>query len=72
MASLLCYRANMTLEEALKVVGSRNKIAKLLGCTRQNITRWAYDGIPLVRQYQLEELTDGKLKMQRPVSRKTA
>ena len=56
----------MTLEEALKVVGSRNKIAKLLGCTRQNITRWAHDGIPLVRQYQLEELTRGKLKMRRP------
>ena len=66
MASLLCYCAGMTLEEALKVVGSRNKIAKLLGCTRQNITRWADHGIPLVRQYQLEEKTGGKLKMKRP------
>ena len=52
----------MTLDEAIKVIGSRGKIAKLLGCTRQNITRWQFDGIPMLRQYQLEELTKGKLK----------
>jgi hypothetical protein len=37
-------------------------MAKALGCTRQNTTRWQTAGIPLVRQYQIEELTGRKLK----------
>ena len=58
----------MKFEDALKHYGSRNRIAKALGCTRQNITRWAFDGIPLVQQYRLEELTGGKLKRTEPVA----
>jgi len=52
----------MKFTDALEFYGSRNKIAKAIGCTRQNITRWAYDGIPLLQQYRLEEITGGKLK----------
>jgi DNA invertase Pin-like site-specific DNA recombinase len=52
----------MKFEDVLKYYGSRNKIAKALGCSRQNITRWAYDGVPKVRQYELEEKSRGKLK----------
>jgi len=47
----------MKFEDVLAYFGSRNKMAKALGCSRQNITRWAHKGIPLVRQYQIEELT---------------
>lgn len=52
----------MEFKEALKHYGSRNKIAKALGINRQAITRWADSGIPELRQYELEALTDGKLK----------
>ena len=52
----------MEFKEALKHYGSRNKIAKALGIHRQAITRWAYSGIPELRQYELETLTGGKLK----------
>lgn len=51
----------MTLKDALKHFGSRNKIAKALGIKRQAVTRWK-DGIPLLRQCQIELLTSGKLK----------
>ena len=54
--------AAMEFIDALRHFGSRNKIAKALGINRQAITRWAEAGIPLMRQYQLEELTGGKLK----------
>jgi DNA invertase Pin-like site-specific DNA recombinase len=53
---------HMKFEDVLKYYGSRNKIAKALGCSRQNITRWAYDGVPKVRQYEIEEKSRGKLK----------
>ena len=53
--------ATMNLQDALRHFGSRNKIAQALGVSRQSITRWR-DGIPLVQQYRIEELTKGKLK----------
>lgn len=56
----------MDLKDALQHFGSRNKLAKALGCTRQNITRWEWDGIPRVRQYEIERLTEGKLKADWP------
>jgi hypothetical protein len=52
----------MTFTEALRHYGSRNQIAKALGINRQAITRWAVSGIPVRRQFELEELTAGKLK----------
>jgi transcriptional repressor of cell division inhibition gene dicB len=55
---------DMTLIDAIKVLGSRNKIAQALGISRQAITRWKY-GIPEIQQYRLEELTKGKLKRKR-------
>lgn len=55
----------MNLDDALRIFGSRNKLSKALGCTRQNITRWAWDGIPELHQYKLEEITKGKLRRDR-------
>jgi hypothetical protein len=52
----------MEFTDALQYFGSRNKIAKALGCTRQNITRWAISGIPELQKYRIEEITGGKLK----------
>jgi hypothetical protein len=51
----------MKLQDAIGYFGSRNKIAKALGVTRQAITRWR-DGIPALQQYRIEEMTKGKLK----------
>jgi len=58
----------MTLRDALKHFGSRAQIARALGVSRQSITRWQH-GIPLRRQYELEDITGGKLKR---AARKTA
>jgi hypothetical protein len=54
----------MTLTDVLKVYKSRNKIAQLLGIKRQAVTAWV-NGIPVRRQYELEELSNGKLKRKR-------
>ena len=52
----------MTFDQVIEFYGSQANLARAIGCTRQNIARWRHDGVPLVRQYQIEEITGGKLK----------
>lgn len=52
----------MTFDQVIEFYGSQANLARAIGCTRQNIARWRHDGVPLVRQYQIEEITGGELK----------
>ena len=46
----------VTFDEARAFFGSGNKMAKAIGCTAQNISHWKRRGIPIVRQYQIDDL----------------
>ncbi len=52
----------MTYREILRHFGSQAEIARQAGVTVAAVKRWQQQGIPLPRQYQLQVLTDGKLK----------
>jgi hypothetical protein len=51
----------MTKEQAIRWAGNGMKLARLLGITRQAISLWpAGEPIPLLRQYQIDELKRSK------------
>ena len=53
----------MTYKQALKYFKKRCNLAAACGVTTQAVQRWKETGkIPLLRQYQIQEATDGELK----------
>lgn len=52
----------MTTKQAIRHFGSTLKLAMALRIERQAIYQWG-DSPPLLRQYQIEKLTNGKLKV---------
>lgn len=57
MLLFLCqatYTCGMTLEHAIKLAGSKNKLAQLLGITRMAVSQWKT--IPEKRIWQLKVL----------------
>lgn len=53
----------MTLDEVREYFGSDQKACQALNLNRQNFTLWRRRGyIPLVKQFEIEELTTGVLK----------
>ena len=57
--------SNMTKEQAIKHFGSVADLADALRVRTQAVYAWPEDSIPLLRQYQLERLTAGRLKVDR-------
>ena len=55
----------MNKKDAIKHFGNAANLAKALNVSRQAITLWG-DTVPLLRQYQLQELTNGELKARPP------
>lgn len=52
----------MTLFEVQAYFGTYYQACKSLGIAPQNMTKWKLKGyIPLLQQYRIAELTDGKL-----------
>ncbi|MDM5064021.1 Cro/CI family transcriptional regulator [Aeromonas salmonicida] len=51
----------MKKQDAIEHFGGANKLAQALGCRPQAISQWGND-VPKGRAYQIEVLTDGKLK----------
>jgi hypothetical protein len=56
---------NMTFDEAVSYFGSAYKLARALGLNPQSIKGWDKQ-IPILRQYQIELATEGKLKADFP------
>ncbi|WP_456267678.1 Cro/CI family transcriptional regulator [Kushneria sp. AK178] len=55
----------MTLDEAINYYGGRKiDLAKALGISASAITLWG-ESIPMLRQFQIESLTRGRLKADR-------
>lgn len=58
----------MTLEQVLEHFGIRSgDLAKKLGVTAGAVSQWKATGVPQGRQWQIEAMTGGKLKADRPV-----
>lgn len=51
----------MKLGDVVDYFGSKKKLSEALGISGPAISRWG-DEIPLARQYQIEVITNGKLK----------
>jgi len=50
----------MDIHKIIKHFGGTPKVCKALGVTKGAVSQWRQDGIPLLRQYQIEVLTGGK------------
>lgn len=59
--SLYKLRLIMKLQAVINHWGSKTNVAKALGLHKSAITNWG-DKVPQARQYQIEILTNGKLK----------
>ena len=55
----------MTKQQAIEHFGSGAALARALHVTRGAVSNWG-DEIPLGRQYEIEVLTEGKLRAERP------
>ncbi|MBD9415905.1 Cro/Cl family transcriptional regulator [Pseudomonas sp. PDM16] len=53
----------MKTKQAADHFGSKKKLAAALGISPSAITMWGED-VPELRQYQIEQLTKGKVKRQ--------
>lgn len=49
------------MQQVLKYFGTQAAIARALKIKPQAVTNWGGE-IPMLRQYELERITDGKLK----------
>lgn len=50
----------MDMKTLLKVFGSQSEIARKFGVSRQAVSKWMAEGLPLLRQYQAKEFLRGK------------
>ena len=52
----------MTFQELINHFGSQSAAAQAVGTSRQVVSAWKRNGIPLGRQYEIQFLTGGKLR----------
>lgn len=55
---------HQALNVAAAWAGGKGKLAQRLGISRQAIATWTARGVPLVRGFQIERMTDGLVKME--------
>lgn len=55
---------HQALNIAAAWAGGKGKLAKRLGISRQAIATWKARGVPLVRGFQIERMTEGLVKME--------
>ena len=51
----------MKTVDAIAFFKNKNRLAKALGITRCSVSHWG-ENVPALRAYQIERLTNGKLK----------
>jgi DNA-binding transcriptional regulator YdaS (Cro superfamily) len=52
----------MDFNELIAYYGTQQKAADAIGIHQSSVAEWKTNGIPIPRQYQIQVLTDGKLK----------
>ncbi len=62
----------MTYEQVLSYYGTAANIARAFDVRSASVAAWKRDGVPEVRQYQIEIATKGKLKADKPAMRDVA
>jgi hypothetical protein len=53
---------SMTYTQLVKKYGNANRAAKILGFSRQALSRWKTGGIPFESQYRIQQKTRGRLR----------
>lgn len=61
----------MTTDEVVKFFGSKAAIARALGCQASTVTMWGCEP-PKSRQWQLQVLSKGKLKVSADIKKRSA
>jgi DNA-binding transcriptional regulator YdaS (Cro superfamily) len=61
----------MTKQQAIDHYGSAANLARALGISRGAVTNWG-DKIPPSRQWEIEVLTEGALRAERPNGQRAA
>jgi transcriptional repressor of cell division inhibition gene dicB len=56
----------MTFQQVVDHFGSVRKIAEALGIGRKAVHAWKNIGVPILRQYQIQTLTNGALVAEPP------
>lgn len=51
----------MTFEDLISHFGTQAEAARAIGVTRGRVWQWRLEGIPLLRQFQIERITGGAL-----------
>lgn len=51
----------MTFEDLIEHFGSQAEAARAIGVTRGRVWQWRLEGIPTLRQFQIERITGGAL-----------
>lgn len=53
----------MTRSEAIEFFGSASELARKLGISYEAVRQWPEEKIPLLRQYEIRDLSSGVLKI---------
>lgn len=59
----MLYVPRMQIEDVIRHFGGRAQVAKALGLTDSAVYQWR-KRVPLLRQMQIEAITDGALRVQ--------
>ncbi len=51
----------MKRSDAIKYFGGISQLARALGISYEAVRQWPENGVPLLRQYQLQDMSGGKL-----------
>ena len=54
----------MKTKDAIALFGNKTKLAQALGIHMSSVGKWRGDSPPLLRQYQLQALTAGRLQVE--------
>jgi len=62
LSTLVAYYIvrHMDMKTLLKAFGSQSEVARQFGVSRQAVSKWMAEGLPLLRQYQAKEFLRGK------------
>lgn len=58
----------MNYDDLMGIWKTQYAVARALGVRQPSVSRWQHDGVPVLRQLQVEKLTRGRLRADDPVT----